>query len=186
MRHTRVAVEPGVCYGRTNVPVAETFAEEAAAVRAGLPDRPRLVWTSPATRCVRLAESLGGPLRVDERLWELNFGEWEGRRWETFHDARSDAWAVDPWNGRPPGGESGAEMSARVAAVREDIWAEARGGDGVVAVVAHAGVLRAWRHLTGRTTLEEAMAWPVPFGSVWPDELAKSGEGPEEVVGGCR
>ncbi len=172
IRHTRVAVPPGTCYGRTDVPLADSFEAEAAAVRAALPATPRLVWSSPAERCRRLAATLGAPVRVDERLWELHFGEWEGRIWDSFHDARSDAWAADPWAMRPPGGESGEQMTARVAAVRQDIWAEVEAAGataGEVAVVAHAGVLRAWRHVRGDLSREAAIGWDVPFGSVWPD-----------------
>ena len=33
IRHTAVDVEPGVCYGRTDVPLKPTFPEEAAKVR---------------------------------------------------------------------------------------------------------------------------------------------------------
>ena len=141
VRHTRLAADvSGLCYGRADMALADTFAEEAKALAALLPWAPREVWSSPASRCRRLAEVLaaGAPVRVDARLQELSFGEWEGRRWETFHGPESDAWALDPWTRRPPGGETAREMWERVAAVHRS--AQALDEDARVLVVTHGGV----------------------------------------------
>ena len=40
VRHTSVDVPPGVCYGRTDVPLKATFPQEATAVAAALPTPP--------------------------------------------------------------------------------------------------------------------------------------------------
>jgi broad specificity phosphatase PhoE len=76
--------------------------------------------------------------RVDARLSEIAFGEWEGftmediqRRWPAAAAAREN----DKWNFTPPGAESYATMSLRV---RD--WYQARARDTVA--VAHGGVLR--------------------------------------------
>ena len=63
IRHTSVDVPPGVCYGQTDVPLKPTFEAEAAVtaenLKAYLPfDH---VYTSPLTRCVRLATYCGYP-----------------------------------------------------------------------------------------------------------------------------
>lgn len=165
IRHTRVAVPTGLCYGWCDVPLAESWREEFAEVRARLPWRPVEVWTSPAARCRELAESLGvAPVRIDERLRELGMGEWEGRPWTEFRGPESEAWALDPWVRSPPGGETAAAMWARVSAAREAL---AGRREGRVAVVTHAGVIRAWRGIAEGRTLAEMMAVPVPFGSIW-------------------
>ena len=51
IRHTSVAVERGVCYGQSDVPVAETFETEAEAVKMRL-DAYRFdrVYSSPLSR----------------------------------------------------------------------------------------------------------------------------------------
>jgi len=124
------------------------------------------VWASPALRCRMLAESLGvGPVRIEPRLQELNFGEWQGRRWEEFRDAASEAWARDPWNERPPGGETGAQLWARVGELRAELLA--RDADRVV-LVTHAGVIRAWRGLRTGRPLCELWSEPVEFGGIEP------------------
>lgn len=166
IRHTRIVAPPGWCYGHADVPLAGTFPAEADAVRAALPWTPQVVLTSPAERCRRLAERIAGaaPVRSDERLRELHMGEWEGRLWESFRGPESEAWALDPWNRRPPGGESAREFWVRIAQVREEV---SRGGE-EIAVVTHAGAIRAWLGVASGRPCEEMMREPVPFGSVRP------------------
>ena len=99
-----------------------------AAVRTTLPWVPTEVRTSPAARCRMLADTLGtGNAIVDTRLHELHMGVWEGRKWEEFRGPESEAWALDPWRRRPPGGESAEELWRRVAEVRAELLA--RGAD---------------------------------------------------------
>jgi alpha-ribazole phosphatase len=166
IRHPPVQIDPGICYGRLEVPLAPSFEAEAAAVRTRLAAVPLTeIWSSPSLRCRRLAELLGKRVRLDERLREMDFGAWEGRTWNSFHDAVGEAWAQDPWTRRPPQGESGEELEARVAQVRALI--RARAGDRCVAVVTHAGVMRVWRRLAERASRDASLGWHLPCGSVW-------------------
>ncbi len=163
IRHTRV-LAAGLCYGWCDVPLAETFAAEAAATRAALPWTPDEVWTSPAARCRALADTLGvARVTVEPRLRELHMGAWEGRRWEEFRGPESEAWALDPWRLRAPGGETGEEFWARVGEVRVELRANEVKR---IAVVTHGGVIRAWRGLAEGRGLEAMMREPVGFGSV--------------------
>ncbi|WP_236918965.1 histidine phosphatase family protein [Ereboglobus luteus] len=169
IRHTRVDVAPGVCYGRTDVPLASTFAGEATAALSLMPWPPSEIWTSPASRCTRLAEHFGiSNIRVDPRLLELDFGEWENRAWESFRSPRSEAWALDPMRVRPPGGETGEELHARVGAARDEILsriAADENGALRIAIITHAGVIRSWlAHASGRG-LMDFFGETVPHGS---------------------
>lgn len=141
VRHTRPAVDPGVCYGRTDLDVASSFPEEARSVLENLPVPDALV-SSPLLRCRTLAERLGTAFDLrpayDDRLQELDFGTWEGRRWAEIARAELDAWANDVRYARPHGGESVHEMTARV----DEALAELRARDGSCVVVTHAGVIR--------------------------------------------
>ncbi len=164
IRHTRIVVPPGVCYGRSDVPLADTFPVEARSVRERMPWVPVEVWTSPALRCRALAERLGAAqVRFEPRLQELNFGAWEGCRWEEFRGPVSEAWARDPWNVRPPGGETAAELWARVNELRAELLA--RNADRI-ALVTHAGVIRAWRGLTTGRSLRKLWSEPVEWGGI--------------------
>ncbi|MEM6972383.1 MAG: histidine phosphatase family protein [Pseudomonadota bacterium] len=161
LRHPRVAAPPGLCYGRLELDLAETAAEEiTAALSACLPCG--AVWRSPALRCERLAGALasrdGVSVVVDERLRELDFGDWEGRRWDGIDRAESDPWAADPLAVAPPGGEPFAAMLQRVGALLED---PSLPDD--AALVTHAGVIRAARMLLEGVAFDEAFATPVPY-----------------------
>lgn len=173
IRHTRVVPPPGTCYGWCDVPLADTWRDDVAAVRAALPWTPREVWTSPAARCRVLAEALGAErLIVEPRLRELHMGEWEGRRWEEFRGPESVAWALDPWRLSPPGGESAKAFWKRLAELREEVLAARLDR---VALVTHAGVIRAWRGLAEGMSFAETMREPVPFGSIWPVPAGEPG-----------
>lgn len=159
VRHPRVAAPSGLCYGRTDVPLAATFTAELAMVRKRLRIAPPVVFTSPAGRCRRLAEALGAAeVRVDERLQELDFGDWENRRWDDLPRHKIDAWARDFVDRGPPGGESFRALAGRVDAFRREH------GKGGAVVVTHAGVIRAWLCLACGTPLADAFHHRVAYG----------------------
>ncbi|HUX73044.1 MAG TPA: histidine phosphatase family protein [Steroidobacteraceae bacterium] len=124
IRHTRPAIDSGICYGRLDVALPPDFAVPAARLQEALPPGVPLV-TAEAQRCrllaAHLATALRSKLTVDDRLRELDFGEWEGRPWHEIPRAQTDAWTKDVWNHAAPGGESYAAMYARVRAVWETL-----------------------------------------------------------------
>jgi len=141
IRHTRVAVPRGICYGQTDVPVAETFAEEAAKTRAALQayvpfDK---VYSSPLRRARLLAEYCGyADCETDPRLMELNMGEWEMRPYDTLTDDYARRWFDDYLHLPTPGGESFQDQRRRVESFLRDLSVQPYRR---VAVFAHAGVL---------------------------------------------
>lgn len=157
LRHPRVDA-PGLCYGRFDPPLAP--GHEDAVVRAALqcPPAERLL-TSPAPRCQGLAAELGAALGLspepDPRLQELDFGAWEGRAWAELPRVETDPWAEDPEHRAPPGGETFAQLRARVRA--------ALAGHTRTVVVTHAGPIRAARILAGEQDFATAFATPVPY-----------------------
>ena len=139
IRHTTPAIVPGLIYGHTDVPLADSFAVELAAVRATLPVTFDVVYSSPSRRCVQLAEQLTSVVCLDERLRELNFGAWEGQTWDTIDRQASEWWMQDFVNKAPPGGESMRQMNERVL----NFWSELiRQPYQHVGVVTHGGVIR--------------------------------------------
>ena len=167
LRHTAVEA-PGLCYGHHDVPLAATFAADAAAVRASLlpvlpADGPAPhLFSSPATRCQRLAESLQiGPAALDERLREMHFGTWENRPWNDLPPAEINPWMVDYENSAPPTGETFGQLHTRAAAflaTLENLPAPA-------VVVTHGGTVRALLcHCLG-IPLRNAFQLEIGFGS---------------------
>ena len=143
IRHPRPVIKPGICYGRLDVDCEEPAAC-AEKIKLLLPDDIP-VFSSPLRRAYRLAELLASEVRTDERLREIDFGEWEGKLWDKIDRSELDAWAADTLYFTPPDGESVEALQARVRdfALSLDLPC--------VAIVTHAGVMRAllghWQQL---------------------------------------
>ncbi len=129
--------------GRADPPLSHAGEAQVAGWRlpadlARLHAEGRLGWAvSPLQRAVETARRLGATATVVEpRLVERDYGAWSGLTFEEL-----DALADDTgWDGRPPGGESPAELLARVRAWLDDVAA----GDGPESWIAvtHGGVIR--------------------------------------------
>lgn len=162
VRHARPLVEAGVCYGASDLAADPEHTQASAAQLAGLLPLGLMLWTSPLQRCLALAEAVQArrpdlQLRVDERIKEMDFGCWEGRRWDEIPRTAYDEWAAQFGTARFGGRESVNELLQRVAAARAEV--QALGQDAVW--VTHAGVLRAMDLLAqGHTTLSQAPQWP--------------------------
>lgn len=162
VRHPPVAIAPGICYGASDIPLAGDVAAAATSIRPLLPGHFRVA-SSPATRCLTLARALAPAPLVDARLAEIDFGEWEMRRFDDLPRADIDRWAADSWEFCPPGGESADSMGARAWAAWLDFGAD--GPDNWV-IVAHGGPLRV---LAGRLLGLPRSDWlglDCPYGGV--------------------
>ena len=141
VRHPQPLVDPGLCYGRTDLAVAPAeTARVVAALSNALPAATAL-FSSPLQRCCHLARALGGAAAptFDARLAELDFGSWEMQPWEHIARADIDAWAANMVDYRPGGGESVLHMAERVSAFYADLATLALTR---AIIVCHAGTMR--------------------------------------------
>jgi alpha-ribazole phosphatase len=146
IRHPRPAVAPDICYGATDLDLADDALDCAARLRQVLPEHLAL-FSSPLRRCRRLAEALHDAPSYDARLREMDFGAWELRSWNQIPRAELDAWAAAPMAYAPPGGESVSALRTRVMAF---LIEHSGPGSEDFAVVTHAGVMRIFAaHLQG-------------------------------------
>lgn len=148
IRHPAVAIEPGICYGRTDIsleqPAARAAEHFASWVAGRHPDAsPLRLYASPLVRCASVAAHLAStwhvPAQMDADLVEIDFGEWELRRWDAIARDALDAWAADIEHGRPHGGESAAMVGARA---RRWLARACSDGPATIVAVTHAGVIR--------------------------------------------
>ena len=144
IRHPPPVIEAGVCYGRLDVDCHEP-GPVARHLRSHLP--PGIaIYSSPLRRALQLAMELSpqATVRVDPRLGEIDFGAWEGRRWDNIDRREIDAWATDVSGFAPPSGESVASLRKRVLDFATSLEEDA-------IVVTHTGVMRVlvgyWRQL---------------------------------------
>jgi len=139
--------------GRTDLPLSP--AGRAAVAGWQLPaEVDGFTWvTSPMKRARETAALLGhGDARVDQRLTEMNFGQWEGRRLADISAELGPAMRDLEERGldfRAPGGESPREVQARLG----PFLAETGQGRIDRLAVVHKAVIRA--------LYAEATGWPM-------------------------
>lgn len=139
-------------YGVMDVPLCETTLLEQApmyrSLAARLP-RPADWLVTPLSRTRRTAQAIfahgypEAPLAVEPELIEQSLGDWQGLPHADLPERLAlPAHAFWPLAGdeKPPGGESMAEVIARVGAAMERL-AEAHAG-GQVVIVSHGGAIR--------------------------------------------
>jgi probable phosphoglycerate mutase len=132
----------GRIQGRTDVPLSA--AGRAAVAGWRLPDG-WAAWrwlSSPLARTRETAAILGVGAGIDDRLVEMDWGEWEGRRLADLRASLGPAMAAMEARGldlRPPGGESPRDVAARLAPLLAAIAADGRD----TVAVCHKGVIRA-------------------------------------------
>ncbi len=143
IRHTPVDVPKGTCYGISDVMPVADISEYVARLKAQLNIGNKIIYSSPLKRCTILAkEVIGDDFKTDNRLAELNFGDWEGDTWSNIFNNRSEsaAWFNDFVRITVPGGESYMQQYKRVTAFIHDIIKP----DNDYIIFAHAGTIRAF------------------------------------------
>lgn len=142
IRHTKTAALPGLCYGRSDIALADSFAEEAACLQQKLPALAPdcSVFSSPLSRCLQLAKTFSHNVSTDDRLLELNFGDWEGLRFDDIDPDDLRHWTANFVHAAPPNGESFEDLYQRTGSFWRDLL-EAQVEQALV--VTHAGAIRA-------------------------------------------
>lgn len=166
IRHTSVDVPKGTCYGFTDVPLKSSFEAEAALTRQKLQgiqlDR---VFTSPLSRATRLASFCGFPDAIpDDRLKEMNMGEWEMQKFEEINDPQLQKWYDHYIDTPTTGGESFRDLYQRVSNFLNDL--RIHNDIQHAAIFAHGGVLICAQVYAGEISIEEGMKHLTPYGGV--------------------
>lgn len=139
-RHGRTeANASGLLLGRADPDLDDVGREQARALAAALP-RPELVVSSPLGRCRQTAEAFGSPVEVDERLVELDYGDFDLVPLGDIPAEVWQRWRADP-DFRPPGGETLTELADRVGRALDGVEGLAREAD--VVVVSHVSPIKA-------------------------------------------
>jgi broad specificity phosphatase PhoE len=157
VRHGQTgANQRGLLLGRADEPLCDGGREQADALARALPVPARLI-SSPLRRARSTADAIaavsGTPVEVDERWVEMDYGALDGRPASALDAEGWRAWQEDPAH-VPAGGESVAQVGARVRAACRELTAAAAAGD--VVVVSHVSPIKA------------AIAWALGVG----DEVA--------------
>ncbi len=141
VRHGRTAANAARrLLGRLDVPLDELGQRQAEALGKvdSLRSASRVV-CSPLERTRQTAAALGPPVTVDERWIEMDYGIYDGMALDAVPADAWRRWRSDLcWE--PEGGESFAQVGARVRAACDDLAEEAASSD--VVVVSHVSPIK--------------------------------------------
>ena len=129
--------------GQSDIPLNEKGLAQAKTLAGELQGRAfTSIYSSDLMRARQTAQPIADALKLtvqlEPRLREINQGEWEGQVAENIKARYADLWAqrtIDPASVRPPGGETVAEVAARVYAALNDI--SRRHSSGTIMIVSH-------------------------------------------------
>lgn len=147
VRHGRTeANASGLLLGRADPSLDERGREQAARVARTLAAEDgafAAIVTSPLRRARETAavigQELGVDVTVDDRLIEIDYGEWDQRPLAELTPEVARTWRTDPAFA-PPGGETLATLGARVAGFLHEELERARGR---VVAVSHVSPIKA-------------------------------------------
>lgn len=185
IRHPKPQVVEGVCYGRSDLPLADAVAPLLPGILAQLPSVFSL-HSSPLRRCRELAQAIAAaralPLQLADDLQELDFGGWEGQRWQAIGAPALDAWIASGYGGQAHGGEAYADLCQRVRRWADAVTATRAAAEAApVVAVCHAGPIRVLLGASRGWSFHRCFAEPLPFAGVtrlpWPPSLDAAEEG---------
>jgi broad specificity phosphatase PhoE len=167
----------GLLQGRADRLLTDLGNAQAAQLAAVLRDcGATACYSSPLSRARATAEpiaaALGVAVIVDERLVELDYGDWEGR---PVADVRPDEWAY--WRGdasfAPPGGESLLTLGARARSFAAGVL---DGTPGVALAVTHLAPIKAL--VAWALGADDSLTWRLQLDVAATCEVALRGDQP--------
>ena len=164
IRHTKPAVESGICYGQVDLDVAQTFEAEAKITQSKLPKHVEYVYSSPLLRCRKLADYLyPNKALLDSRIMEYNFGDWEGLAWNNIEQSALTHWMENYLDSAPPNGETMTFMIQRIGEFIEELKKlDAKN----IIIITHSGVVRVLHHIIEHLEIKATFNITVEYGSM--------------------
>ena len=127
LRHTSLNVEIDVFYGQTDLDVSDTFEEEVKLIQKKIKNfnidtNSIKVYSSPLKRCIKLTNKLTENYIVDERIKEMNLGDWEMKKMSSISKKEKLDWENNLLSFKIPNGESNNEFLKRLKSFLDDIF----------------------------------------------------------------
>lgn len=165
VRHTTPDVEAGICYGRADIGLADSFQNELVEVLNKLPQERGVVYSSPLLRCHTLATHIanGSGVKHDDNLIEIDFGHWEMKAWTEIDQELLMEWGNNFVEHRVPDGENFQDVIQRCSNFISHILSKKID---TATVVTHAGVIRAILSQILEMPPKRAFALKIPYSCV--------------------
>ncbi len=140
-----------------------------------------VIISSPLRRCRRFAEHLADqlelPMRVNDHIKEMYFGDWEGISTQAIYEAEpkrlANFWQF-PTQYHAPNGESLIQFQQRVMCGFDEIYEQMQRQDWNKAlVVTHGGVIKLLTCLARQQNLDDLLKMPAELGKLYQLECSK-------------
>ena len=127
LRHTSLNVEIDVFYGQTDLDVSDRFEEEVKLIQKKIKNfnidtNSIKVYSSPLQRCIKLTNKLTENFIVDERIKEMNLGDWEMKKMSSISKKEKLDWENNLLSFKIPNGESNNEFLKRLKSFLDDMF----------------------------------------------------------------
>ena len=127
LRHTSLNVGIDVFYGQTDLDVSDRFEEEVKLIQKKIKNfnidtNSIKVYSSPLKRCIKLTNKLTENYIIDERIKEMNLGDWEMKKMSSISKKEKLDWENNLLSFKIPNGESNNEFLKRLKSFLEDIF----------------------------------------------------------------
>ena len=140
-----------------------------------------VIISSPLRRCRRFAEHLADqlelPMRVNEHIKEMYFGDWEGISTQVIYEAEPERLAnfwQFPTQYHAPKGESLLQFKQRVIDGFDEIYVQMqRHNWNNALIVTHGGVIKLLTCLARQQNLDDLLKMPAELGKLYQLECSK-------------
>lgn len=172
VRHTTPKIDKGICYGQSDLALVNSYPEEFKTIQDAIPKGDYHIISSPLQRCSAFAKWYAEqvevayqiPITYDNRLLELNFGDWELMPWNDIPQKDIEPWMNDFVNVRVPNGESYIDLTTRVYSFFEEL-VQSEITKSVI-IVTHAGPIRSLLAKLLEIPLEKSFRIKIQYGDV--------------------
>lgn len=164
IRHPQPDIEPGICYGASDLPAVQQHLEQVAEfIQDQLNLTELAIYSSPLQRCRQLVKHLGLQHSVITDFAEMGFGDWEGTAWNEIPRNEINAWREDFMHYAEHGGESVHGFHHRVTQSLEQHVIQAAKD---CAVFCHAGVIRSILAYCGAVAIDQGQRIELDYGGI--------------------
>jgi alpha-ribazole phosphatase len=173
IRHPKVKINSGICYGWSDIELNLSSLEEIENLKQKLKDASDLVYfSSPLSRCKQVAESLSHKtVACFDELKELHFGDWELKAWDQIDAHELKVWTSNFISKKCPNGESYLDLYQRAT----QFWDYLMGQEfHKAAVITHAGVIRAILAHLLKIPLENSFSIQIDYSGVSKVDILKT------------
>jgi alpha-ribazole phosphatase len=171
IRHTETIVDKDVCYGQSDLPLKEPFFKVFDKILNQVKVEHPKIYSSPLSRCSILANYFHlhnksqQARKYDNRLKELNFGQWELKKWDEIEPGPLNEWMNDFVNHAVPGGESFIQFYQHVNNFIETTLLKEHKKSPAI-IITHAGVIRCFLCRKQNIPLKDAFSLQINYGSI--------------------